>query len=129
MDVQGVDISFREYFYQIDGVKSLEILELAAECDMHDVKFARTRMIKIAGKDVRLIRLVMSGTLGYEIHGPSEDGDAVYQKIWEVGQSLGLKKLGWEAYCMNHTEGGFPNIYVHYQIGRASCRERVCQYV
>src|SRR3546814_1921090 len=73
-------------------------------------------MIKIAGKDVRLIRLGMSGTLGYEIHGPSEDGDAVYQKIWEVGQSLGLKKLGWEAYCMNHTEGGFPNIYVHYPL-------------
>src|SRR3546814_8908270 len=102
MDVQGEDISFREYFYQIDGVKSLEILERAAECDLHDVKFARTRMVKIAGKDVSLIRLGMSGTLGYEIHGPSEDGDAVYQKIWEVGQSLGLKTLGWEAYCMNH---------------------------
>src|SRR3546814_16872079 len=22
----------------------------------------------------------------------------------------------WEAYCMNHTEGGCPNIYVHYPL-------------
>lgn len=116
MDVQGEDISFKEYFYQIDGVKSLEILERASESDLHDVKFARTRMIKIAGKDVRLIRLGMTGTLGYEIHGPAEDGDEVYRKIWEVGQELGLKKLGWEAYCMSHTEGGFPNIYIHYPL-------------
>src|SRR3546814_4742755 len=81
MDVQGEDISFREYFYQIDGVKSLEILERAAECDLHDVKFARTRMIKIAGKDVRLIRLGMSGTLGYE---RSEEHTSALQSLMRI---------------------------------------------
>ncbi|MEM5819010.1 MAG: aminomethyl transferase family protein, partial [Desulfitobacterium hafniense] len=114
MDVEGVDVSFKEYFYQIDGVRSLEILEKASESDLHDIQFARQKMIKIAGKDVRILRLGMSGTLAYEIHGPIEDGDEVYAKIWEAGQEFGIKKMGFLAYCMQHTEAGFPNINLHY---------------
>lgn len=114
MDVQGADVSFQEYFLQIDGVRSLEILEKASESDLHDIEFARQRMTKIAGKDVRILRLGMSGTLAYEIHGPMEDANEVYSKIWEAGQEFGIKKMGFVAYVMQHTEGGFPNINLHY---------------
>ncbi len=71
-------------------------------------------MTKIDGKDMRVIRLGMSGNLAYEVHGPIQEFDAVYRKIWEAGRSFGAKKLGFRAYCMNHTEGGFPNIFIHY---------------
>jgi glycine cleavage system aminomethyltransferase T len=114
MDVQGVDVSFQEYFFQIDGVRSLEILEKATEGDLHDIQFARQRMTKIAGKDVRILRLGMSGSLAYEIHGPMDDANEVYSKIWEAGQEFGIKKMGFLSYCMQHTEGGFPNINLHY---------------
>lgn len=114
LDIQGFDMSFKEYFLQVDGVKSLEILEKASESDLHDIEFARQRMVKIAGKDVRILRLGMSGTLAYELHGPMEEAEEVYAKIWEAGQEFGIKKMGFLSYCMQHTEAGFPNINLHY---------------
>ena len=114
MRVEGVDMSGQEYFIQISGEKSLEILEKACETDLHDIRFATHRMTKIDGKAMRVLRLGMSGNLAYEVHGPMQEFDEVYKKIWEAGQSFGAKKLGYQTYCMNHTEGGFPNILIHY---------------
>ncbi|MBE3581724.1 MAG: aminomethyl transferase family protein [Thermoanaerobacteraceae bacterium] len=114
MDVVGEDITRKEYFIQIAGEKSLEILEKVCECDLHDIKFATHRMAKMGNKEIRIIRLGMTGNLAYEVHGPIEDFDEVYQRIWEAGKSFGAKKLGFRAYCMSHTEGGFPNIHIHY---------------
>lgn len=117
MDVEGQDVSLTEYFIQIDGERSLEILERACGCDLHDIGFARHRMTQIGGKDMRVLRLGMSGSLGYEVHGPMADFDEVYSKIWEAGKALGAKKLGMHAYAgPNHTPGGFPNIFIHYPL-------------
>lgn len=117
MDVQGEDMSGREYFIQISGEKSLEILEKACECDLHDIKFATHRLTKIGDKDMRVLRLGMSGNLAYEAHGPMQDFEEVYRKIWAAGQSFGAKKLGMLAYSgPNHTEAGFPNIHIHYPL-------------
>jgi glycine cleavage system aminomethyltransferase T len=115
-NVEGKDISGQEYFFQIAGPRSLEILEKAGDCDLHDIKFAQHRLAKIAGKDVRILRLGMTGTLAYEVHGPIEDCNDVYNCIWEAGQEFGMRKLGQVAYCMNHTESGFPNIHMHYPL-------------
>jgi vanillate/3-O-methylgallate O-demethylase len=115
MDVVGEDVSFQEYFIQIDGERSLEILERATGEDLHDIGFARHRLVKIGDKDMRVLRLGMAGGLGYEVHGRIEDFDEVYSKIWEAGKAFGAKKLGMHAYAgLNHTPGGLPNILVHY---------------
>jgi glycine cleavage system aminomethyltransferase T len=117
MDVQGEDMSFTEYFIQVDGERSLEILERACGHDLHDIGFARHRMTKIGDKDMRVLRLGMSGGLGYEVHGPMADFDEVYSRLWAAGQPLGAKKLGMHAYAsFNHTPGGFPNIFIHYPL-------------
>ena len=117
MDVSGEDFTGREYFIQIQGEKSLEILEKACECDLHDIKFARHKTVKIEGKDMRVLRLGMSGNLAYEVHGPMDEFEDVYDKIWKAGESFGAKKLGINAYnLMNHTEAGFPNIHIHYPL-------------
>ena len=52
--VKGEDMSGKEYFIQIDGEKSLEILEDAFEQDLHDIKFAKHRFIKYKGRKVCL---------------------------------------------------------------------------
>ncbi|MBC3900904.1 aminomethyl transferase family protein [Acetobacterium malicum] len=116
MDVEGVDLSGKEFFFQLAGPKSLEILEQAAQSDLHDIAFTKHRMAKIAGVDVRILRLGMAGTLGYEIHGDAANTEAVYDCIWEVAQTFDAKKLGQVAYTMNHTEAGFPNINMHYPL-------------
>ncbi|WP_414151550.1 aminomethyl transferase family protein [Acetobacterium carbinolicum] len=115
LDVSGEDKTGTEYFIQIAGEKSLEILEDAFEADLHDIKFARHRKAEMDGKTVEVIRLGMSGNLAYEIHGPMSDFDAVYRKVWASGEKFGATKLGMHAYNLfNHTEAGFPNIHLHY---------------
>ena len=66
-------------------------------------------------KEVEIIRLGMSGNLGYEIHGPIEEFDEAYAKSEE--DKIYAEKLGMHAYNLfNHTEAGFPNIHIHYPL-------------
>lgn len=115
-DIQGKDLTGKEYFFQIAGPLSGEIMEAACESDLSDLKFANHKMIKIHGKDVRILRLGMTGNLAYEIHGDMADANEVYEAVWAAGEPRGMRKLGQLAYCMNHTEGGFPNINIHYPL-------------
>lgn len=115
-NITGEDMTGREYFFQIAGPKSVDIMEAACGSDLHELKFAHHKMIKICNKDVRILRLGMTGNLAYEIHGDMADALAVYNHIWDIGRGQGMRKLGQLAYCMNHTEGGFPNINIHYPL-------------
>ena len=116
LDVSGVDQSAAEFFFQLAGPRSLEVLEAAAQEDLHDIVFGRHRMATIAGVPVRILRLGMAGGLGYEVHGATVDTEAVYRAIWEAGEPFGLIKQGQTAYLMQHTEAGFPNINLHYPL-------------
>lgn len=117
MDVSGEDVSGTEYFIQIAGEKSLEILENAFEQDLHDIKFARHRKVFVDGKGVEVIRLGMSGNLAYEIHGPIQEFNEIYDKVWAAGKIFGASRLGLHNYSLfNHTEAGFPNINLHYPL-------------
>ena len=116
LDVTGTDQSSTEFFFQVAGPRSLEVLEAAADESLHDIAFGRHRLTSIAGHEVRVLRLGMAGTLGYEVHGASPDAEAVYRAIWEAGQPFGLVKQGHIAYCMQHTEAGFPNVNLHYPL-------------
>lgn len=116
MDVTGVDQSFNEFFLQLAGPRSLEVLEAAAGEDLHDIGFGRHRMSRIADVPVRILRLGMAGGLGYEVHGATADTETVYRAIWDAGQRFGLVKQGQTAYLMQHTEAGFPNINLHYPL-------------
>jgi glycine cleavage system aminomethyltransferase T len=116
LDVQGVDQSANEFFLQLAGPRSLEVLEAAAQEDLHDIAFGRHRMSAIAGVPVRVLRLGMAGGLAYEIHGAMADTESVYRAIWDAGQPFGLVKQGQTAYLMQHTEAGFPNINLHYPL-------------
>lgn len=114
LDVQGIDRTGTEFFFQVAGPRSLEILEAASRSDLHDIRFARHRESSIAGVPVRVLRLGMAGTLAYEVHGDMADAETVYRALLAAGEPFGIQKLGNQAYCMNHTEAGFPNIYLHY---------------
>jgi glycine cleavage system aminomethyltransferase T len=105
-----------EYFFQIDGPKSLEILEKACQCDLHDIKFARNKTVTICGTKMTVHRLGMSGALAYEVHGDAKDAETAYTRIREILEKFGGKPLGMRNYCvLNHTAAGYPNQYIHYQ--------------
>jgi glycine cleavage system aminomethyltransferase T len=113
-DVKGEYIN-DEYFFQIDGPKSLEILEKACRCDLHDLKFARNKKVQICGTDMVVHRLGMSGALAYEVHGSAKDAEIAYTRIREALEEFGGKLQGIRNYgTVNHTVGGYPNQMVHF---------------
>lgn len=114
LDVKG-EYCPDEYFFQIDGPKSLEILEKVCQCDLHDLKFAQNKKVTICGTDMVVHRLGMSGALAYEVHGAAKDAEVAYTKIREVLEEFGGKAQGVRSYgILNHTPAGYPNQLQHY---------------
>jgi glycine cleavage system aminomethyltransferase T len=109
----GRDVTF---IYQLGGPRSLEIVERAAQKDLHDLKFMRFRTdCTVAGHPVRITRMGMAGTLSYEVQGNFEEAKLdVYNELLRVGKPLGLVKLGINAYMSNHTEDGYPQAALHF---------------
>lgn len=130
LDIKGINMMGKEYFIQIDGEKSLEILEDAFQEDLHDIHFAKHRIAMLGDKKVRVLRLSMTGNLGYELHGPMEEFNEVYTKIVESGEKFGAKLLGLHAYnVFNHTEAGFPNIQLHYPLPWIETNDEMSKYM
>jgi len=96
------------YLTQIAGPRSREALERVTGEDLGDIGFLRYRSTIIAGKTVEIGRIGMSGNLAYEVRGPIEDGAAVYDAIYQANRDIGIERLGWRTYLVNHVEGGFP---------------------
>ncbi len=116
---EGLDVDGQyrtdEYFFQIDGPKSLEILEDACQCDLHDIKFARNKTVQCCGTPMTVHRLGMSGCLAYEVHGSTDNFDVVYSKLRETVEKYGGRPQGVASYgIVNHTPGGYPNQLQHY---------------
>jgi glycine cleavage system aminomethyltransferase T len=103
-----------EFIFQVAGPRSLEVLETATGECLHDIRFAGHRMSAIQGMGVRVLRVGMAGTLGYEVHGKQVDAIRVYEALLRAGEAFGITKLGRMAYTMNHTENGFPQLFVHF---------------
>lgn len=128
MDVHGEWVT-DEFFFQIDGPKSLEIMEKAAHCDLHDLKFAQNKPIVVAGIKANIHRLGMSGCLAYEMHGDVKEGGAFFEAVVKAGEEYGIKKLGFMQYCRNHTQGGYPNQWIHFWYPWLNGDKALAEYV
>jgi aminomethyltransferase len=69
-------------------------------------RFLVGRFGDYTGIPVVVSRTGYTGELGYEIFCHPDDGPAVWDAIWEAGQSHGLKPLGLEALDMIRIEAG-----------------------
>jgi len=103
-----------QFIFQIAGPKSLEALENAVNESLHDLRFGRHRMSRIGDADVRVTRMGMAGSLAYEIHGKTRDAQSVYNAVLKAGEEFGIKKIGFTAYQLSHTEAGFPQGFMHF---------------
>lgn len=111
-------LSRQVFIHQVSGPLSLTILEKATQSDLRDVKFLDFRPVTIPGIDTELeiCRIGMSGTLAYEIHGDIAFAPEVYDAIYQAGKPMGMKRMGWKDYTVNHTFGGFPQITVNFEV-------------
>lgn len=117
------------YLFQIAGPTSLQVLEKATGESLGDVRFLRFRDTRINGIRTEIGRLGMTGGLAFELHGPMEDGPAVYDAVYRAGQDLGIERLGWGTYLVNHVEGGFPqHTWTFVTAAPARVRAQVMKY-
>src|SRR5919202_2168778 len=98
------------YLFQVAGPTSLETLERATGESLRDIGFLRFRNATVNGTTVEVARIGMSGNLAYELRGPLDDGPEVYDAVVKAGTDLGIQRLGWRTYLVNHVEGGFPQM-------------------
>jgi glycine cleavage system aminomethyltransferase T len=98
------------YLFQIAGPKSLDLLEKVTGESLRDIGFLRFRDSSINGTPTEVGRIGMSGNLAYELHGPFDEGSAIYDAVYQAGQEFGIERLGWGSYLVNHVEGGFPQM-------------------
>lgn len=113
-DIKLTNITKEHFVFQIAGPRSLEVLEQAAEEDLHDIKFMTFRESEIAGHKVLVLRMGMGGTLSYEVHGTLTASRDVYGKIVQAGEAYDIHKLGSLTYVCNHTENGYPQQPAHF---------------
>lgn len=114
----NVQMTNRDIFvFQFSGPKALTILEKLTKTNLHDLAFLQYRTITIPeiNVDVEVNRIGMSGTIAYELRGAKADGPTVYNAAYEVGKPMGLKRLGWRSYPVNHAFGGYPQVTVSFE--------------
>ena len=122
-EVECIDLNGKLCLYQIGGPKFLEILERASNENLHDIEYLHFRDVDFGGHPARVFRMGMAGTLSYEIHVEYAWCKDVYSTIWEAGQAYDMKKLGYHAYMMNHTENGYQQYMLHFDNAYAECSE------
>jgi glycine cleavage system aminomethyltransferase T len=99
-----------EFVFVIQGPRSLAIMEKVTRESLRDIRFNSTRMTQIGGRAVRILRTGITGELGYEIHGPSEIGNEIWERIYADGRELGIRRLGGRSMLISHVEGCYPTI-------------------
>jgi glycine cleavage system aminomethyltransferase T len=97
----------KTYRYQIQGPSALKVIEKVIGSPVPDVKFFHMTTFTIAGKTVRALRHGMVGQPGFELFGPTDEGDAVKAAIVEAGQEYGLRLAGARSYSSNTLESGW----------------------
>ncbi len=93
----------------IAGPKSREVL--AAVCTDVDLAadafpYMGVRSGAIGDIPVRLLRVGFVGELGYEIHAPAGQGEALWDRLMAAGQSAGMRPFGVEAQRLLRLEKG-----------------------
>ncbi|SCC29999.1 aminomethyltransferase [Pseudarthrobacter enclensis] len=103
-----------DFIIQIQGPKSLEILERASGESHRDYAFMNVRETTVAGHKVWSLRQGMSGELGFELHGDGAHALEVHEALLAAGEEFGVRRLGARTKMVNHVEACFPTPLVDY---------------
>lgn len=100
---------FKDTFnFQVQGPNSLKVLEKVSNDTLRDIEFIHFGNVSISGNDVTAVRMGMAGEVGFELQGPAEVADEVWDTIVEAGQEYGIRRLGGRTASINHLEACFP---------------------
>ena len=80
----------------VSGPRSRELLQPLADADLSNEAFPwlRAREIRVAGLQVRALRVSYVGELGWELHPAIDSMPALYEAIWDAGRRFGIANYG-----------------------------------
>lgn len=116
-ETDGYDVTAEihdSFIYQVQGPTSLQVLEALTDESLRDIGFMNVETIEIEGVEVVILRQGMSGEVGFELQGPREHGEAIWDAVVEAGEEEGLRRLGRRSHMINHLEMCFPTRGHHY---------------
>ncbi len=93
----------------IAGPRSREVLQRV--CDDIDLSheaypYMGVRQGHVAGIPARLLRIGFVGELGFEVHVPASQGEALWDALFEAGKPEGIRPFGIEAQRLLRLEKG-----------------------
>lgn len=109
LDVDVANVTAAYAGVNIAGPRSREVLQkVCQDIDLSAEAFPYmgVRMGTVAGIPARLLRVGFVGELGYEIHVPASQGEALWDALMEAGKPLGIRPFGVEAQRVLRLEKG-----------------------
>jgi glycine cleavage system aminomethyltransferase T len=105
-DAAATDISPDQFIFGVQGPTSLFTLEKLTGESLRDIGFCHSRMSRIDGIPVRVLRTGISGELGYELHGSTRHANEIWSAVVAAGEGFGIRQLGFRAQPVQHIEAG-----------------------
>lgn len=102
------EVTREQFIFQVQGPNALAVLEKATGESLRDIGFMRFRTTHVGPIEFQALRQGMSGEVGFELHGASEDGPALYDALLDAGREYGIRRLGGRTKMVNHVEACFP---------------------
>lgn len=111
-DVQIEEVPSRTMI-QVAGPRSFELLSELTDCDLGAIRYGHfVSGVTFAGvEDVILARFGMTNELGFEIQADFSHLEEIVQRIVEVGEKYGMRKIGVRDHMVQHAEAGQLSIY------------------
>jgi sarcosine oxidase subunit alpha len=109
LDVDISNVTAAYCGVNIAGPRSRELLaKLCDDVDLSPAAFPYmgVRTGHVAGIPARFLRVGFVGELGYEIHAPASQGEALWDALMAAGAAVGIKPFGVEAQRVMRLEKG-----------------------
>jgi len=109
LEVQLSDITEDWTTLSLMGPDSREVLGQITDAALGNVEFpfGTLQPVRIAGHDVRALRVTFVGELGWELHMPRSAGADVYNAIMDTGRPFGIRNAGYRAIESLRLEKGY----------------------
>lgn len=113
-EVGGFDITVTDRtaefgLLNVQGPKARELLMAVVDVpeQVEQLGFSKNMLIKVAGHEVRAIRLTFMGEYGFELHTPADSLVDVYRALMKEGAQFGIENSGYRAIDVLSAEKGY----------------------
>lgn len=114
MDVAVTEVSESYGALALQGPTSREILKRLAKDDVSGLRFFYLAQTELGGIPAIVSRTGYTGDLGYEIWVESDRAEALWDRLMDAGDGLGIQPAGLLALDRTRIEAGFPLIDVDF---------------